>query len=280
MTKITRKVAPKSKSKPTSRAPAPASTELKFFDASTWIGRPMIALPNGPAGQSVTATELLAEMDRSGIEKALLWHICQRDHDGMTGNRLLAEAIAPHERLFGCWAVYPPQTGEMGDLDEFFASAGRSRIRAFRAFPNGCRFLLRADSMGDLFERMLKARVPLFLSAPKHISWEAVYDLLKELPELRIVLSEQPNWGCDRYFRPLVERYPNVYVELSGYFVAGGIEAFVKSYGASRLLFGTNFPEAYHGANMLAVAQADIAPADRAAIASGNLEKLLGAVRL
>jgi predicted TIM-barrel fold metal-dependent hydrolase len=253
---------------------------LRFFDASTWIGRPMIALPNGPAGASVNAEELLAEMDRSGIEKALVWHVAQRDHDGPTGNRLLAEAIHPHDRLFGCWAIYPPQTGELGDLDDFFAAAGEARVKAFRAFPSPCRFLLRADSMGDLWERMLKARVPLFLSAPRHVSWEAVYDLLKELPELRLVLSEQPNWGCDRYFRPLVERYPNVYVELSGYFVAGGLETFVRDYGAKQLLFGTNFPESYHGANMLAVAQADVSPADRAAIASGNLERLLGEVRL
>jgi len=263
------------------KAPASAGpAELRFFDASAYIGRPMIALPNGPAGQSVSAEELLAEMDRAGIEKALVWHAAQRDHDGPAGNRLLAEAIAPHERLLGCWAIYPPQTGELGDLDDFFAAAGKARVRAFRVFPTGNRFLLRTESLGDVLERMLKARVPLFVSAPKHAPWEAVYDLLKEMPELRVVLSEQPNWGCDRYFRPLVEKYPNVYVELSGYFVAGGLDAFVRDYGAKRLLFGTNFPESYLGANMLAVAHLDVSPADRQAIAAGNLERLLGEARL
>jgi predicted TIM-barrel fold metal-dependent hydrolase len=270
----------KTRAKAQPAAKAPASTELRFFDASTYIGRPMIALPNGPKGACVTAAELIAEMDRSGIEKALVWHAAQRDHDGPAGNRLLAEAIAPYPRLFGCWAIYPPQTGELGDLDDFFAAAGKARVRAFRAFPQGCRFLLRADSMGDVLERLLKARAPLFVTAPRHVSWEAVYDLLREMPELRVVLAEQPNWGCDRYFRPLVEKYPNVYVELSGYFVADGLETFVKDYGARRLLFGTNFPESYQGANLLAVAGADVSPADRSAIASGNLERLLGEVRL
>ncbi len=277
----TMKAASRKKAPPKTRAAGPKDDgRLWFFDASTWIGRPIINLANGPAGAVVNAAELVAELDRSGIEKALVWHAVQRDHDAPTGNRLLAEAIAPYERLFGCWAIYPPQTGELGDLDDFFAAAGRARVRAFRAFPNNCRFLLRVESMGAILERMLKARVPLFVSAPNHVSWEAVYDLLKEMPELRVVLSEQSNWGSDRFFRPLVERYPNVYIELSGYFVAGGIEAFVKDYGAKRLLFGTNFPMAYHGANMLAVAQANIDPADRRAIASGNLERLLGEVRL
>jgi predicted TIM-barrel fold metal-dependent hydrolase len=266
--------------KKTPQAPTGAPTELRFFDASAYIGRPMIALPNGPAGACATAEELLAEMDRAGIERALVWHTAQRDHDAPAGNRLLADAIAPHDRLYGCWAIYPPQTGELGDLDDFFAAAGKARVRAFRVFPQGNRFLLRTESLGDILERMLKARVPLFVSAPKHAPWEAVYDLLKEMPELRVVLSEQPNWGCDRYFRPLIERYPNVYVELSGYFVAGGLDAFVRDYGAKRLLFGTNFPESYLGANMLAVRHLDVSPADRQAIAGGNLEKLLGEVKL
>ena len=266
-------------SKAKTGARAKATGELKFFDASAYIGRPMIALPNGPAGSSVTAGELLAEMDRAGIEKALVWHVAQRDHGAPAGNRLLAEAIAPCDRLVGCWAIYPPQTGELGDLDQFFAAAGKARVRAFRVFPTSSRFLLRTESLGDILDRMVKARVPLFVSAPKHASWEAVYDLLKEMPELRVVLSEQSNWGSDRLFRPLVDRYPNVYVELSGYFVAGGLDAFVRDYSAKRLLFGTNFPESYLGANMLAVAHLDVSQADRQAIAGGNLKKLLDEVK-
>lgn len=261
-------------------SPKKTTAELSFFDASTYIGLPIHMPSVGPGGLCATAKDLLAEMDRSGIEKALVWHVAQRDHEPQTGNRLLAEAIAPHKRLAGCWAILTPQTHELGDVDEWLAAAGKARVKAFRAFPDANRYLLRADALGDLLERLQAARAPLLLPVGKNVSWENAYNLLADMPELTVVLADVGNWGCDRFVRPLVERYPNVYLEMSGYFVDGGIESFVKDYGAKRLLFGTGFPESYHGGNMLAVAHADIAPADKKAIASGNLERLLKEVRL
>ena len=254
--------------------------ELTFFDASTYIGLPAVEPRLGPPGAPVDAAGLLAEMDRAGIERALVWHVAQRDYEVTAGNRLLAEAIASHERLTGCWSLLPPQTLELGVVGEFFQAAGRARVKAFRAWPKANRYLLRADAMGEVLDRLIAARAPLILSLPEHVEWANVYELLAELPELTVILADLGNWGQDRFFRPLIERYPNVYVELGGYFVDGGIEAFVADYGAGRMLFGTGFPLMYHGANMLMLAHAEISDADKQAIASGNLARLLSEVKL
>jgi len=69
-----------------------------------------------------------------------------------------------------------------------------------------------------------------------------------------------------------------VCVEISGYILDGGIEAFVGDYGAGRMLFGSGFPAAYHGGMMLALAHAEISEQDKQAIAAGNLDRLLGEV--
>ena len=55
----------------------------------------------------------------------------------------------------------------------------------------------------------------------------------------------------------------------------GGIEEFCKRYSASRLVFGSGFPDNAGGAAMLTLARADVSEADRQAIAWDNLCRLL-----
>ncbi|MBA7665628.1 hypothetical protein ES703_73702 [subsurface metagenome] len=76
-------------------------------------------------------------------------------------------------------------------------------------------------------------------------------------------------------FRPLIEKYAHVYIEISDYILDGGIEAFVENYGAGRMLFGTGFPVQDHGGTMLMPKHAEINEEDKQAIAAGNLERIL-----
>ncbi|HUU23906.1 MAG TPA: amidohydrolase family protein [Phycisphaerae bacterium] len=255
------------------------TTALKFFDCNTCIGRPA-ALP--PLADTVrmdhTAEQLIEALDRAGIEGALVWHVAQRDYDARAGNDLVARAIAPHGRLAGCWSILPPQTGELGDLDAFFAAAGRAGVRAVRAFPQAHRYLFRAEVLRPVLDRLVAARMPLIVSL-EQTSWDDLYDLLADEPELTVILTGMGCWGTDRYLRPLFEQYPNVVVDVSSYIVDGGIEAVVADYGPGRLVFGTGFPLAYHGSAMLMVAHAEIPPEAKEAIASGNLERMMAGVR-
>ena len=248
---------------------------LRFLDANTFIGRPVVS----DVWQPATAASLLEAMDQAGIAGALLWHVSQRDDYPLRGNDQLTEAIAPHDRLWGCWTILPNQTGELGDLDKFFQRAHEARIRAFRIWPRAHRFLLRAEVMGDIFERMIEWKLPLICST-RQDNWQEVYDLLRDFNDLTVILSDVRCWGSDRFFRPLIERYPNVYLEISDYLVDGGIEAFVESYGAQRMLYGSGYPARYHGGMMLALAHAQISSADKEAIAGKNLQRLLEQVQL
>lgn len=270
---------------------------MEFFDANCFIGLPTLAVHRPVA----TAADLLAAMDAAGVGQALVWHVAQRDYDATSGNRLLAEAIAPHrDRLFGCWSLLPPQTGELvgretrcsrdpqareqrvarpTSTSDFFAVMAKAGMRAVRAWPKNHRFLLREEVFGEFFEELTARRVPLLLSLAGGVDWENVYDLLRDFPELTCVLCDVGVWGMDRHFRPLIERYPNCCLETSLYYQDGGIRDFVARYGPSRLLYGSGLPLRDHSM-MLAVARAEISPADRQAIAGGNLRRLLEQVKL
>jgi predicted TIM-barrel fold metal-dependent hydrolase len=150
-----------------------------------------------------------------------------------------------------------------------------ARVAALRIFPNTHRFLPNAVTLGDILDRMVVRRVPLFVSVRRGLDWPGIYALLAEFPDLVCVICDHGCWGMDRLFRPLLERYPNVYVDTAQYLLDGGIESLVAEYGASRLLFGSGFPESYFGGMMMALQHAQIPAEAKAAIASGNLERIL-----
>lgn len=223
-------------------------------------------------------------MDGLGIASALVWHIAQLDYDAASGNELVAHSIGGSDRLSGCWAILPPQTAEVIRPD-FFEQMARSGIRALRAFPERHRFLLNRTAFGGFLDELVERRIPLMLSemAPSDaaVSWQAVYALLEQCPNLVCVLCDLGIWGADRYSWPLLERYEHVYLETSLLSMeAGGLEATVARFGCERLLFGSGFPARYPEAAMLSLMHADIGQADRETIAQTNLERVLSEVRL
>jgi predicted TIM-barrel fold metal-dependent hydrolase len=111
-------------------------------------------------------------------------------------------------------------------------------------------------------------------------SLDKVAQLLRSFPELVVVTASQGSNPLDRYAWPLIEKYPNLIFETSGYVVDNGIEEFCRRYSAARLVFGSGYPENSSGAAMLALAQAEISLAERQAIASENLSRLLAEVNL
>lgn len=249
---------------------------MRFFDCNAYFGlpavRPLLPVP--------TAEDLLAEMDRAGVEKALVWHIAQHDASPQVGNQLVAEAIQPHPRLAGCWAVLPNQAREFPPPEAFFQEMRAARIAALRIFPGSHKFLANAVSLGSWLAPLVEHRIPLFLSLQRGMNWHDIYNLLAEFPNMVCVLCDHGCWGEDRYFRPLLERYPNVYVDTARYLLDGGIEALVTDYGPTRLLFGSGFPERYFGGMMLALRHARISKEARTLIAAGNLERILAEASL
>jgi hypothetical protein len=249
---------------------------MRFFDCNAFFGSPVKRLLM-PVPR---AEDLLAEMDRSGVERALVWHIAQHDASPQVGNKLLADAIRAHPRLVGCWTILPNQAHEFPRPRVFFEQMREAKIAALRIFPNSHRYLANVVSMGDWLEPMVVRRIPLFVSVRRGMEWPDVYALLAEVPDLVCVVCDHGCWGMDRMFRPLLERYPHVHVDTAQYLLDGGIEALVNAYGAGRLLFGSGFPESYFGGMMLALRHAQIPLEAKAAIASGNLERILAEAEL
>lgn len=245
-----------------------------FFDCNVSFGAP----PRPPLSQSETAEELLTEMDHNGIDEALVTCAAQRFDSPLVGNSWLNEQIKDQPRLHPAWAILPPHTGEM-PVDSLLAQMRENNVRALWAWPAEHHYLLDATTFGSLFEELVARRIPLFLPLTEH-GWPAVSHLLGDFPELTLVAVDQSVWGEDRYFRPLIEKYPNLYLETSHYELALGLHDFYRKYGAGRWLFGTGYPTRYMGGAVMELLRADIPQPAVEAIAGDNLARLFKEVRL
>lgn len=253
---------------------------MRFFDCNTGFGTSMVR----HIRFSETARELLREMDYYGISEALVHHSRQRDDSPVVGNEMLLNEINGLDRLHGTLAILPLQTGELGSLEDILTRIRTKNVRAFWAFPAEHKYLMSRTALGPLYDLMVDRGVPLFINVNESCGgisgWYLIETILSDVPDLTLVVVEHGSWGHDRYFRPLIEKYKNLYLEISRYELDGGIEDFCGKYGAERLLFGTGFPHWNPGGPILTLAQADITTKQREMIASRNIERVLRRIKL
>ena len=246
---------------------------MRLFDCNCCLG-----VPGGRGGMRYarTTAEILEEMDFCGIDRALVYHAGMRYDSPVVGNLLIQEELESNPRLVPTWAILPSQTEEMPGPEAFLVQMKEHDIRALRVFPDEHRYAMDEITMGDWLAIMEERRIPLLAKA----SCLKMAGVLAAFPDLVVIAMAQGPHSLDRYLRPIVERYPNFYIDTASYMVDGLIESFCQRYGPERLLFGSGYPDNCSGAALLRLVQADMSDAHKEAIGWGNLTRILQEVQL
>jgi hypothetical protein len=224
-----------------------------------------------------TVEGLLAEMERLGIQRALVSHTLARTYDPALGNQALMDEIAGHEALWPCWTLLPPSCGEMGPTDELLAEMARSAVRAVRLYPREHSYSLDAWQCGELLAALDERRYVVLIDLEQG-SWTEIERICRTYPRLALVVTRVGY----RQLRPLfalLRQQSNLYCDLSNLSTYLGVEELLDRHGSERLIFGTGLPTADAGGPLARLFYTDAPPATLAAIAHGNLERLLGRVR-
>ncbi len=251
------------------------TTKLHYFDCNCSVGR--FATPH-LLDLSDTAA-LLAEMATAGVDEALVYHSVARLADPAMGNALLPAALAGHPELHPCWVILPPSTDEIPSGDALRSALRDAGVRTVRMYPgrDSHSFSLAEWCSGDTLATLEDARVPLLLDA-ETVSWDEVHTVLRDHSDLPVVMTNC-SYRHNRYLYPLFEAHETLRVELSRFMGAGAIEDVVARFGSRPLLFGTNMPQYTGTAAVGLLSYAEIEDDDRAAIAGGNLRRLLEEAR-
>jgi predicted TIM-barrel fold metal-dependent hydrolase len=212
-------------------------------------------------------------MDRAGINSALVHHTLAAQWDPAEGNSALLHELEGRDRLLPCFIMLPEATREMPPASEV-ATLARFLHGAARVFPQSHGFALADRCMGSALQALDDAGVPLVVDVGQ-TDWASLDALLSSHPSLPVILLDA-SYRCDRYLYPLWERHPNLYLETTTYQPFLGIEEVCARFGPERLLFGTSFPTLEPGGAIARLTFAGCWPAAAAAIAGGNMARLLG----
>jgi predicted TIM-barrel fold metal-dependent hydrolase len=222
-------------------------------------------------------------MDYYGVDYALASHFRALQGNPMLGNELLIDHVSKEKRLFPCWYMLPPHTGETPSLRNLAQTCKRNNVRAVRIPLGNYNVSFCEATCDELFSVLQENRTLTILHLPStgvpvpdrdDFYVDTLYRLCMRFPDLSIVAA-----GRLRGFYPVLEKCSNLYFSLEWDPHPNLIEDFCKRFGAQRLLFGTPYCEnakEISGMSMMMVCYADISDSEREMIAGKNLAALLG----
>lgn len=259
---------------------------MKYFDSCAYIGRwPGEKL----AFDSVDG--LLDQMRRFHIGRALVSHTIAWQNSPTLGNRMLMTAIAGHPELVPCWGITPglalEETGGEVALCDQMAQQG---VRAVRLYPRDHVYSLTSRPANMLLNELDRRNYLVLIDLDQIFTQSGMYDysadslevlntLCEKYPHLSILLT-RVGYRAFHILLPLMQAYPNLFVDLSFLATHQGVEAIVDRLGAGRVVFGTSQPLVDPGGALLRLTTAGLAPQAIEQIAGQNLERLLERVEV
>lgn len=239
-----------------------------YIDVNAGLGRTSFREERIP----YTTEALLEEMKYYRVHASLAYSNVAREYAFTKGNDELIEEIKKSKRLFGVGTIIPGIQFEleqgMGYCDELLEKG----IRAFKVFPNSLHHGFDRFSMQNIAEYLMKKNVPLLVDAHE-IDWRNLAEIMETYVELKIVLCNT-SWGHNRYLLPLMEKYQNLYFEISSNQANDILTTCKKHFGVERVLFGTNYPNKVMGGLKALVEYSELSEEDKDKIACKNAMKL------
>lgn len=232
-------------------------------------------------GTLQTVTELLRTMDALEIEMALVCPFKPPSYDLDQANAGLAASIGNHaDRLLGAARVDPWQRDATASLRRGLETHG---FRALYLNPWEEHFQVRPDMdiLNSLMEVAQAHRIPVLVTTGYPWLSEAlqVLELAQRWPDVLVVMTNggQINiTGLGQADATLaLRRASNLFIDTAGVYRQDFIEETVEEFGGERVLFGSGAPYFDQRFEIKRVLFAKVDDAARAAMQSGNAQKLL-----
>jgi predicted TIM-barrel fold metal-dependent hydrolase len=241
--------------------------EIPVIDANVGVGhrhdRPSL-FADAPA--------LLAQMDRHGVDLALVYHVQGEQVSALDGNDALHEWVAA-----GAGRLQPAWMASLGpeSLQQLQQLHADRLVRAVRLHDTmSLPTPLTSWIYGDLLEWLQQEGIPLWISLADNDPVELA-DTLADFRALRTVIVGA-HYVHAQLVAPLMKHLPRSCLELSRFETPGAIEDLVTQIGARRLLYGSFCPRYAMGPILWALHRQQIDAAQLQRILDGNTRELLG----
>lgn len=239
-----------------------------YFDANCVIGSSPHPVPNAlasPVAMSEAAVEL-------GITRRLVAYAPARDWSPEIGNEELDAQLGAGD--VGCWIADPLDFVEPVAIGRRLDDLERRGFGAVRLCPDPAvhNYRLDARALRPLIEELAHRAWPLLIETALP-QWDSIEEILG-IGAIDVILCGL-GYRHARSLYPVLDRHRNLVVETSSFLAFGAIEDVVRRFGPGALVFGTNAPILAMGAAVARIELAELSEEDRAAIAAGNLLRMI-----
>ena len=229
-----------------------------------------------------TPDELMTEMQRHGVERALVHHQAGETGSAIEANELLTKWCSDDGPLTYQWTA-GPEADSLKQLQQLRADGKVDNVRLHDCAASGLPFV---DWLyGDLLEWLQAEKIPLWVSMANE--WDPTWlspmpmtpvteimDTLRKFPDIVTVLVGA-HYSHAHFLRPFLKLLPNSYIELSRYEVLADLEKIIAEYGAGRFVYGSFYPRYAAGPMLFYIHNIGLSDADLKGICAGNLEAIL-----
>ena len=265
---------------------------INFFDVNNWLGSEANFLTSNlysNEDKKEVINNIRQRLDDNDIKKVIISSKLALNYDWNTGNdKLLESGLSQHiDDLFYCFVLNPDACFTC-DIDKYINEAFKKKVRLFRIFPRSQLFYINDYYMKKIYRILSEKRFPMMLdlkqldiTGNKYFDIDVLEHILDENKNMPFIL-ETTLKQCmfSRFYFPLLERFENLYLEVSGLLLYDQIEHYVEKFGSERLIFGSSYPSLPIEININRIILADIDKSDKENIASGNLEKIIGGIEI
>ena len=190
-----------------------------------------------------TAATLLEEGERAGISKFVLLPVVVKADQTHSINEFIIEKVRENKEFYGFGAMHIQTENPVGEI-EFIRKSG---LKGIKLHPDIQGFAIDDPGLFPIFD-YLQDRFPVLVhcgdprydySHPRRLR-----KVIDNFPHLQIIAAHLGGWSV---FDEALEYLGNAecFVDMSSCFnviPAESIEKYIKSYGADRVVFGTDFP--------------------------------------
>ncbi|MDR3574372.1 MAG: amidohydrolase family protein [Anaerolineaceae bacterium] len=246
---------------------------MPIVDAHAYIGESLF-------GQSRSPEELLAEMDRLGIDKAVLCPNKPLTYQLESANRLVADSVRQHPDRFLGWVRVDPWQGQ-GALAELKNGIENLNLNGLLLHPYEELFQISDRRVDALLAYAGQRGLPVMVETGYHLLSHPLdlAELAHRFPGVTLIGThglQMDDAGFALTDSDLAMREcPNIIMESSGMYAPDNMLGVVENLGQSRLLFGSHSPWLSLEFELERCQRLNLSAEQKQAVLGGNILKLL-----
>lgn len=258
---------------------------IKFFDTNFWINSSFYNKEEDESGIR-KIKQIIAGNDISDL---IVTNRLALDYDWNIGNGELLNSNLCKEidNLYYCY-ILTPDVYFTYSFDKYLEKAFSDNVRLFRFFPKHQLFFINDYYMKKIFSILSKKKFPIMLdlkeldiTGNKYFDINVLEKILDKNEEMPVILETSlKQCMFNRYYFPLLEKFENLFIEISGMLLVDQIEGYVEKFGSKRLIFGTNYPDTAPELSTNRILLSEMNESDKENIAFNNINNILRGIEI